>query len=217
LFAQGLPISVPARRLGLLLALVIGGARYLAALRQNGAADYVVIGFATAGSTIPTFVVAPVIQLLFGLTWPAADRRLERRRLPQPHRPDRDAGSAADRHRRPADARLDDRDRCAPTTSAPLRALGPLGMVGGGAARAARRAPADRLLRRTGGGALLTGSIIVETIFGIPGVGRYFVDAALNRDYTLVMGTVVVIAIFVHALQPDRRHPLCRRRPAGAL
>jgi oligopeptide transport system permease protein len=44
--------------------------------------------------------------------------------------------------------------------------------------------------------ALLTGSIIVETIFQIPGVGRYFVDAALNRDYTLVMGTVVVIAIF---------------------
>ncbi|TIX08894.1 MAG: ABC transporter permease subunit, partial [Mesorhizobium sp.] len=43
---------------------------------------------------------------------------------------------------------------------------------------------------------LLTGSVIVETIFSIPGVGRYFVDAALNRDYTLVMGTVVVIAIF---------------------
>jgi oligopeptide transport system permease protein len=43
---------------------------------------------------------------------------------------------------------------------------------------------------------LLTGSIIVETIFSIPGVGRYFVDAALNRDYTLVMGTVVVIALF---------------------
>jgi oligopeptide transport system permease protein len=44
--------------------------------------------------------------------------------------------------------------------------------------------------------ALLTGSIIVETIFQVPGVGRYFVEAALNRDYTLVMGTVVVIAIF---------------------
>ena len=43
---------------------------------------------------------------------------------------------------------------------------------------------------------LLTGSIIVETIFQIPGVGRYFIDAALNRDYTLVMGTVVMIAVF---------------------
>ena len=39
--------------------------------------------------------------------------------------------------------------------------------------------------------ALLTGSVVVETIFGLPGVGRYFVEGALNRDYTLVMGTVV--------------------------
>ena len=43
---------------------------------------------------------------------------------------------------------------------------------------------------------LLTGSFIVETIFQIPGIGRYFVDSALNRDYTLVMGTVVLIAVF---------------------
>ena len=45
--------------------------------------------------------------------------------------------------------------------------------------------------------ALLTGSVVIETIFGIPGVGRYFVQGALNRDYTLVMGTVVMIAVFV--------------------
>ena len=45
--------------------------------------------------------------------------------------------------------------------------------------------------------ALLTGSVVVETIFGIPGVGRFFVEGALNRDYTLVMGTVVLVAVFV--------------------
>ena len=45
--------------------------------------------------------------------------------------------------------------------------------------------------------ALLTGSVVVETIFGIPGIGRHFVQAALNRDYTLVMGTVIVIACFI--------------------
>ena len=45
--------------------------------------------------------------------------------------------------------------------------------------------------------ALITGSVVIETIFGIPGVGRYFVQGALNRDYTLVMGTVVMIAAFV--------------------
>jgi oligopeptide transport system permease protein len=43
---------------------------------------------------------------------------------------------------------------------------------------------------------LLTGSVVVETIFGIPGIGRYFVQGALGRDYTLVMGTVIVIAVF---------------------
>jgi oligopeptide transport system permease protein len=45
--------------------------------------------------------------------------------------------------------------------------------------------------------ALLTGSVVVETIFAIPGMGRHFVNGALNRDYTLVMGTVVVIAVFI--------------------
>jgi oligopeptide transport system permease protein len=48
--------------------------------------------------------------------------------------------------------------------------------------------------------ALLTGSVVVETIFGLPGIGRYFVDGALNRDYTLVMGTVILVALFVIAL-----------------
>ena len=43
---------------------------------------------------------------------------------------------------------------------------------------------------------LLTGSIIVESIFQIPGIGRSFIDGALNRDYTVVMGTVILIAVF---------------------
>jgi oligopeptide transport system permease protein len=44
---------------------------------------------------------------------------------------------------------------------------------------------------------ILTGSVVVETIFGIPGMGRYFVYGALGRDYTLVMGTVIVVAAAV--------------------
>jgi peptide/nickel transport system permease protein len=46
-------------------------------------------------------------------------------------------------------------------------------------------------------GRLIGGTVIIETIFGLPGVGRYFVEGALNRDYTLVMGTVVLVAVFV--------------------
>ena len=48
--------------------------------------------------------------------------------------------------------------------------------------------------------AVLTGSLVVETIFGLPGLGRYLVQGALNRDYTLVMGMVVVYAAFMIVL-----------------
>jgi len=48
--------------------------------------------------------------------------------------------------------------------------------------------------------AVLTGSLIVEEIFGLPGIGRYFVQGALNRDYTLVMGVVICYAALIIAL-----------------
>ena len=47
------------------------------------------------------------------------------------------------------------------------------------------------------GAGILTGSVVIEQIFGIPGVGRYFVQGALNRDYTLVMGVVILYATLI--------------------
>ncbi|KFF48663.1 hypothetical protein GY26_12895, partial [Gammaproteobacteria bacterium MFB021] len=44
---------------------------------------------------------------------------------------------------------------------------------------------------------IITGSVVIEQIFGIPGIGRYFVQGALNRDYTLVMGTVVFYGVLI--------------------
>jgi oligopeptide transport system permease protein len=44
---------------------------------------------------------------------------------------------------------------------------------------------------------IATGSLVVEQIFSIPGIGRYFVQGALNRDYTLVMGVVIFYAAFI--------------------
>ena len=44
---------------------------------------------------------------------------------------------------------------------------------------------------------LLTGSFIIENIFQIPGIGREFVNSATNRDYTLVLGTVITYAGFI--------------------
>jgi oligopeptide transport system permease protein len=45
--------------------------------------------------------------------------------------------------------------------------------------------------------AVITGSTVVEQIFGIPGMGRYFVQGALNRDYTLVMGVALVAGVLI--------------------
>jgi oligopeptide transport system permease protein len=44
---------------------------------------------------------------------------------------------------------------------------------------------------------LVTGSVVVEQIFGIPGIGRYFVQGALNRDYTLVLGVVLLYGVLI--------------------
>jgi oligopeptide transport system permease protein len=197
LFAKGLPISIQLGASALILALFVGGILgIIAALNQNKLGDYLVIATATAGSTIPTFVIAPIIQLLFGLTWKllpiggwgdgalinkigpiltlalpqiAIVARLMRGSMIE---------SLRSHHIRTARA-LGLSDWSVVVKHALRGAILPIVSYAGPAAAA-----------------LLTGSIIVETIFAIPGVGRYFVDAALNRDYTLVMGTVVVIAIF---------------------
>ena len=68
LFAQGLPVSMRLGASALALALLIGAPLgVLAAFRQNQHADHAVMGFATAGITSPNFVVAPVLQIVFGL------------------------------------------------------------------------------------------------------------------------------------------------------
>ena len=54
----------------------------------------------------------------------------------------------------------------------------------------------DQLLGPAAAG-ILTQSVVVEEIFGIPGLGRFFVEGALNRDYTLVMGVVIFYAALI--------------------
>ena len=64
--------------------------------------------------------------------------------------------------------------------------------------------------------AIITGSVVVEQIFGVPGLGRFFVQGALNRDYTLVMGVVVFYGIADHRAEFSRRPGLRLARPAVA-
>ena len=42
---------------------------------------------------------------------------------------------------------------------------------------------------------IITGSVVIETIFGLPGIGKLFVNAAFNRDYSLVMGVTILIGL----------------------
>lgn len=197
LFRVGLPVSIQVGASALILALIVGTIMgIIAALRQNKAADYAVIATATAGSTIPTFVIAPIYQLIFATTLalvPVAtwgDGALVNKigpiitlALPQiaiVARLMRGSMIEALRSHHIRTARALGLSDWSIIVKHALRgALLPIVSYSGPAAAA-----------------LLTGSIIVETIFQIPGVGRYFVEAALNRDYTLVMGTVVVIALF---------------------
>lgn len=197
LFANGLPISIQLGASALILALFVGGVLgIVAALNQNRAADYAVIATATAGSTIPTFVIAPIIQLAFALSWnlipvggwgngaflnkigPVLTLSLPQIAIV---------------------ARLMRGSMIESLRSHHIRTARAMGLSKWSVViRHALRGAVLPIVSYAGpaAAALLTGSIIVETIFAIPGVGRYFVDAALNRDYTLVMGTVVVIALF---------------------
>ena len=57
--------------------------------------------------------------------------------------------------------------------------------------------PIQRTLYEIATAGIITGSVVIEQIFGVPGLGRYFVQGALNRDYTLVMGVVVFYGVLI--------------------
>jgi oligopeptide transport system permease protein len=199
LFARGLPVSMTLGALALSLAIMVGGALgTLAALRQNSAADYAVMALGTVGLTVPNFVFAPVFQIVFGLmlAWlpvggwnGGAPRNLIlpviTLALPQIA----------------VVARMTRAAMIETLRSNHIRTLRSLGLPNATIIRHALRGAALPVVSYLGpaAAALLTGSVVVETIFGLPGVGRYFVEGALNRDYTLVMGTVVLVAVFVLA------------------
>lgn len=198
LISQSLPYSLELGSLAMVLAVVIGvAAGVLAALRQNGIVDHAVMTAATIGLTIPNFVVGPLLSLVFAvmLAWASAGGW----------------GSGSFR------------DLVLPVTALALPQLSVFARLTRGSMIETLRADHIRTARAYGlpphavvivhalrgallpvvtylapcAAALLTGSVVVETIFAIPGVGRYFVQGAINRDYTLVMGTVVLVAVFI--------------------
>lgn len=188
----GFPASLKLGGIAMLLATGIGIALgSWAALKQNSAVDYVVMATAMTGITVPNFVVAPLLTLIFGLWlswlpvggWGGGDIQhiilpIVALALPQIAAVARlTRGSMIEvlhsNYVRTARAK-GLRERITITRHALRAALLPVVSYLGPAVAS-----------------IITGSIIIEQIFGIPGIGRYFVQAALNRDYTLVMGVTV--------------------------
>lgn len=218
LFRQGLPVSVALGTCAMLLALATGIALgVIAAMRQNLTVDYSVTSFATLGITVPTFVTAPVFQIVFGLmlAWlpvggwnggAPVNMVLPVVTLALPQiaviaRMTRSAMIENLRANHIRTLRSQGLSTVTIVTHALRGALFPVISYLGPAAAA-----------------LPTGSVVVETTFGLPGVGRYFIEGALNRDYTLVMnGYGRAGGRLRDALQPAGRHFLRRARSARAL
>lgn len=201
LIATGLPVSLTLGFSAVALALLLGvPLGVYAAVRQNSWADHLVMGVAVLGIAIPVYVVAPLLALVFGiyLGWlPVAGW---------------EPGSV--------------RDLVLPVVALALPTLAYIARLMRGSLLEVLRLPHVRTARAKGlsngavlwrhalppaflpvlsylgpaTAAVLTGSLVVETIFGLPGMGRYLVQGALNRDYTLVMGKVIVYAGLILSL-----------------
>ena len=205
LIGTGLPVSLKLGLSAMALALVIGTLLgSWAALRQNRWQDYSVMTLAMTGITIPTFVTAPLLTLVFGVYGVAVFG--QEFFLPVSGW----NGGAL-------------RNMILPVTVLALPQIAIISRLMRGSMIEVLRANYIRTARAKGLAAprillrhalraaalplvsylgpaiagILTGSLIVEQIFGLPGIGRYFVLAALDRDYTMVLGVVVVYATLI--------------------
>lgn len=200
LIAQGFPVSLRLGGTAIILAFFIGSLLgTIAALRQNTATDYTVMAAAMTGISIPNFVLAPLLILLFAvhLRWlPAGgwnDGAFLNTILPiialtLPY------VAYISRLMRSSMIEV---LRSNPIRTARAKGLPERTIILRHAMKPALLPVISFLGPATAG--IITGSVVIEQIFGIPGIGRYFVQGALNRDYTLVMGVVVFYGILIIA------------------
>ncbi len=203
IIGEGFPTSAILGLSAVALALLIGGALgVMAALRQNRPQDYAVMALALLGVCLPPLVMGPVLSLLFGieLGW-----------LPT-------GGLARDE--------MSFAHMILPVTTLALPQIAIVSRLMRASMIEAVRSNAIRTARAKGlpeaqviwrhalpvamlpvvsylGPAIagvLTGSFVIESVFQLPGVGRQFVIGALSRDYTLVMGVVILYACLIIAL-----------------
>ncbi|MCF6262110.1 MAG: ABC transporter permease subunit [Xanthomonadales bacterium] len=197
LISAGLPVTAELGAYALLVALILGGlAGIMAALKPNTAQDYIPMSFAMIGICMPTFLLGPLLVLVFGiyLEWlPVAgwgdipgDKILPSLTL--------GAAYAAYIARLGRAGMLEvmsqDYIRTARAKGLPeWRIVVKHALRGGMIPVVAFLGPAFA--------GLLAGSFVVETIFQIPGLGRFYVQAAFNRDYTMILGTTVFLSTLI--------------------
>lgn len=193
------PVSIELGFYALLVALTIGlSAGLLAALRPNSMTDYGPMSLAMIGICIPNFVLGPLLVLVFALwlDWlPVAGwRQPDEKILPAITL---GAAYAAYIARLTRGGML---EILAQDFIRTARAKG----LGEGAVilKHGLRGGIQPVISFLGPAAagLLTGSFVVEHIFQVPGLGREFIEAAFNRDYTMIIGSVLVYATVVMML-----------------
>lgn len=200
LIAQGFPVSLQLGVFAMLLALLIGiPAGMLAALNQNRPLDHAVMTVAMTGITVPNFVMAPLLALIFGVFlhwlpvagwdqgWKSAALPVIALALPQI------AYAARMMRASMLETLSSPHIRTAFAKGLPMRLI-----LWRHVLKGALLPVISWLGPATA--AIITGSVVIEQIFGIPGIGRHFVQGALNRDYTLVMGVVVFYGALIIAM-----------------
>lgn len=201
LIVAGFPVSLKLGLTAIILAMLIGVTTgTIAALQQNSKFDYMVMGIAMTGIAIPNFVMAPLLALIFGVylsILPVAgwgDGALPNMILPV---------ITLALPQIAYISRLTRGSMVETMNSNHIRT-----------ARAKGLAEKVVVVRHALKGGLLpvmsylgpataqiiTGSVVIESIFDVPGIGRYFVTGALNRDYPVVMGVVIFFAMLIITL-----------------
>ena len=191
-----LPVSLELGAYGLVVALGIGlPAGIVAATRPNSLRDYAPMSFAMAGICLPNFVLGPLLVLVFSLWlgWmPVAGWDLPSEKILPSITLGAVYAAYVARLTRGGMLEVMGQDYI---RTARAKGLGEVAVVLKHGLRGGVLPVVSYLGPATAG--LLTGSFVVEKIFAVPGLGREFVEAAFNRDYTMIMGTVLVYATLV--------------------
>lgn len=194
----GVPYTFTVATLAIIMALIVGvSAGAIGAIYQNRIPDYLISVTILTGLVLPNFLIAPILQLVFGvkLGWlPVAgwgsgslyNLILPVTVLTLPH---------AARISRLMRGSIIEVMNANYIRTARAKGIGPRLTV----MRHAIKPALMPVVSYLGPAAsyLLTGSLVVETVFGLPGIGKYFITAALNRDYGMVLGTVIFYMVLI--------------------